>query len=121
VATFSRTWHEYRDDELSWYIDDRDLPGDIRAFLAEGDVAALLTNWALVFGVAPPVLRGRPAPATTAVRGLCRLPDGLPRRAELFECVQVVARHHAGPILAGRHRSQPAGRAPPTVIVADSR
>ncbi|WP_280395846.1 AraC family transcriptional regulator [Nocardia brasiliensis] len=57
MTSFARAWHVYRDDEIWLYGDDRDLPADLRAFLAERDVSALLTNWFLVFGVPPPVLR----------------------------------------------------------------
>lgn len=58
MTSFSRAWHVYNDEELWLYVDDQDVPANLRGFLGERDVAALLTNWALVFGVAPPVLRG---------------------------------------------------------------
>lgn len=58
MTSFGRAWHEYHGDEVWLYVDDTDLPGDLRGFLAERDVAALLTNWALVFGTPPPTLRG---------------------------------------------------------------
>ncbi|MFQ6397331.1 AraC family transcriptional regulator ligand-binding domain-containing protein [Nocardia sp. KC 131] len=58
MTSFSRAWHVYRDDELWLYVDDQDIPADLRGFLGERDVAALLTNWVMVFGTAPPVRRG---------------------------------------------------------------
>lgn len=61
LTSFARAWHVYHDDEIWLYGDDRDLPGDVRAFLAERDVAALLYNWYLVFGVPPPVVRAEVA------------------------------------------------------------
>ncbi|WP_069160102.1 AraC family transcriptional regulator [Nocardia altamirensis] len=57
MTSFARAWHVYRGDEIFLYGDDRDLPNDLRAFLAERDVSALLTNWFMVFGTPPPVLR----------------------------------------------------------------
>jgi len=57
MTSFSRAWHVYHDAEIWLYGDDRDLPDDVRGFLAERDVSALLTNWYLVFGTPPPVLR----------------------------------------------------------------
>ncbi|WP_405165701.1 AraC family transcriptional regulator [Nocardia sp. NBC_01499] len=57
MTSFSRAWHVYRGEEIWLYGDDRELPAELRGFLAERDVSALLTNWFLVFGVPPPVLR----------------------------------------------------------------
>ncbi|WP_329411297.1 AraC family transcriptional regulator [Nocardia vinacea] len=61
MTSFARAWHVYHGDEVWLYGDDRDLPADVRAFLAERDVAALLYNWYLVFGVPPPVVRAEVA------------------------------------------------------------
>ncbi|MEV0246205.1 AraC family transcriptional regulator ligand-binding domain-containing protein [Nocardia sp. NPDC050712] len=58
MTSFARVWHVDHGDEIWVYVDDSDLPEDVRAFLNERDVSALLTNWFLVFGVAPPVKRG---------------------------------------------------------------
>ncbi|MFF3223307.1 AraC family transcriptional regulator ligand-binding domain-containing protein [Nocardia suismassiliense] len=77
MTSFARAWHIYRDDEILLYGDDRDLPGELRAFLAERDVSALLTNWFMVFGVPPPVVR-------VEIAGGLR-----PRLAPLFDSFEI--------------------------------
>ncbi|MEU8898067.1 AraC family transcriptional regulator ligand-binding domain-containing protein [Nocardia sp. NPDC048505] len=62
LTSFARLWHVDHGDEIWVYVDDSDLPEDLRAFLDERDVSALLTNWFLVFGVPPPVKRGELRP-----------------------------------------------------------
>lgn len=57
MTSFARAWHIDHGDEIWLFGDDRDLPGDVRAFCAERDVSALLCNWYLVFGVPPPIVR----------------------------------------------------------------
>lgn len=58
MTSFGRAWHVYRDAEWWLYLDDRAVPEDLRGFLLERDLSALLSNWMLVFGVPPPMLRG---------------------------------------------------------------
>ncbi|RJO69485.1 AraC family transcriptional regulator [Nocardia panacis] len=57
MTSFARAWHRYEGDEMLLYLDDRDVPREVRGFLLERDVSALLTNWLLVFGAPPPVKR----------------------------------------------------------------
>lgn len=61
MTSFSNAWHVYQGDEMFLYVDDSEIPEDIRAFLGERDVAALLTNWFLCFGQPPPVVRAEVA------------------------------------------------------------
>ncbi|WP_238846738.1 AraC family transcriptional regulator [Nocardia arthritidis] len=58
MTSFARAWHDFVGDEVHLFVDDSDIPEDIRGFLCERDVAALLMNWFLVFGSPPPAKRG---------------------------------------------------------------
>ncbi|WP_309234443.1 AraC family transcriptional regulator ligand-binding domain-containing protein [Nocardia sp. XZ_19_385] len=58
MTSFARLWHVDKGDEIWLYIDDSDLPADLRCFLAERDVSALLTNWFLMHGEPPAFKRG---------------------------------------------------------------
>ncbi|MFI9510285.1 AraC family transcriptional regulator ligand-binding domain-containing protein [Nocardia sp. NPDC052566] len=58
MTSFARAWHEHVGNEVHMYVDDSEIPKDVRGLCGERDMAALLMNWVLVFGVPPPVLRG---------------------------------------------------------------
>ncbi len=57
TTSFGRMWPQVEGDEYSVFVDDTDVPSDLRAFLLERDMAAALTNWLLVMGAKPPLVR----------------------------------------------------------------
>lgn len=61
MTSFGRAWHVDRGDEWWLYLDDSAVPADLRGFLLERDLAALLSNWRVVFGAPPRMLRGEVA------------------------------------------------------------
>ncbi|MEV6276122.1 AraC family transcriptional regulator ligand-binding domain-containing protein [Nocardia sp. NPDC051832] len=62
MTSFARLWHVDRGDEIWLYFDDSDVPADLRDFLAERDVSAVLTNWYLLHGEPPRIKRGELLP-----------------------------------------------------------
>nr|WP_198428138.1 AraC family transcriptional regulator [Nocardia bovistercoris] len=61
MTSFGRAWHVYHEREWWLYLDDSAIPSDLRGFLLERDLAALLSNWLVVFGAPPRMLRGEVA------------------------------------------------------------
>ncbi|GAB2635241.1 AraC family transcriptional regulator [Nocardia goodfellowii] len=62
MTSFARLWHIDRGDEIWLYFDDTDVPADLRDFLAERDVSAVLTNWYLLHGEPPQITRAELTP-----------------------------------------------------------
>ncbi|MBP2190388.1 AraC family transcriptional regulator [Nocardia goodfellowii] len=85
TTSFGRVWHEIEGAEYSLFLDDTESPRDLRAFLLERDMAAALTNWLLVMGAKPPLLRVAFAGGLSA------------RMAPVFESIDVPLLDRADP------------------------
>ncbi|MEV6276121.1 AraC family transcriptional regulator ligand-binding domain-containing protein [Nocardia sp. NPDC051832] len=57
LSSYMHYSHTYREDEVVVALDDREAPADLRGFLVEWEISAILTNWMMAIGALPRILR----------------------------------------------------------------
>ncbi|MBP2190386.1 AraC family transcriptional regulator [Nocardia goodfellowii] len=57
LSSYMHYWHTYRGTEVVVCLDDSDVPEDLRGFLVEWEISAILMNWMIALGTPPQILR----------------------------------------------------------------